>query len=172
MRAATNFVASFTAARKTFKQIEDQQPSNQYITSILKIRVPILYTLRWDVENGTHNLVGLLLVEAPYVKKHKEKFPRPTKRPGIYSTTLDKEDKEVVRVKGAANHKENQEDWALYEVSEKETAMFFAWAVPKRYLSALCEGPSMYMCDGTAMSIPVHLQKNVTGNHEIDILAL
>jgi hypothetical protein len=30
----------------------------------------------------------------------------------------------------------------------------------------------MYMCDFTAITILAHLQKNATGNHEIDILAL
>ena len=60
----------------------------------------------------------------------------------------------------------------LYDVAEKETAKFFAWAVPKTYLSALCKGPPMYMCNVTAMMILIHLQNNVTGNHKIDILAL
>lgn len=60
----------------------------------------------------------------------------------------------------------------LCDVAEKEPAKFFAWAVPKTHLSALCKGPSMCMCDVTAMMILVHLQKNATGNHEIDILAL
>jgi hypothetical protein len=30
----------------------------------------------------------------------------------------------------------------------------------------------MYMCDVTAIAILAHLQKNATGNHEINILAL
>ena len=30
----------------------------------------------------------------------------------------------------------------------------------------------MYLCNVTVMMILVHLQKNATGNHEIDILAL
>jgi hypothetical protein len=121
MGVFTIVVASFTATLETFEQIEDQQLSDQYITSIIKGLVPILYALRWDVENGTHNLSGLLLTEAPRVKKYKEKFPLPTKRPEIYSTTLDKEDKEVVRAKGEAIQKSKQEDWVLYDVTKKET---------------------------------------------------
>ena len=134
--------------------------------------VPILYDLCRDVENGSRNLVGLLLAVASYVKKHKEAFPRPTKRPEIYSMTLNREDKEMFCAKGKATHKAKQEDWVLYDVAEKETEKFFAWAVPKTYLSALCKGPPRYMCDVTMMAILVHLQKNVTGNHEINILAL
>ena len=57
-------------------------------------------------------------------------------------------------------------------MAEKRTAKFFPWAVPKACLSALCEGPSMYMYGVTAMMILVHLQINATGNHEINILAL
>ena len=79
----------------------------------------ILYAFRWDPENGAHNLVGLLLAEAPYAKIQKAAFPRPTKRPGIYSTTLDKEDKDVVHAKGNATHKAKQEDLVLYDVAEK-----------------------------------------------------
>jgi hypothetical protein len=70
--------------------------------------------------------VGFLLAEAPYVKKYKEKFPRPTKWPGAYSTALNKEDKEVVPAKGNATHKVKQENWVLYDMAKKETAKFFA----------------------------------------------
>ena len=69
-------MASFAAARETFERIEDQQVFDQYITSIPEVLVPILCALRWDVENGTHNLVGLLLAEVSYVKKYKAMFPR------------------------------------------------------------------------------------------------
>ena len=101
----TDGVASFVAACKTFEQVKDQQLYNQYITSILEVLVTILYALRLDVENGTHNLVGLLLAEAPYVKKYKAVFPRPITWSGIYSTTLDKEDEDVIRAKSEAAHK-------------------------------------------------------------------
>ena len=112
MGVVTNVVASFMAARESFERIKDHYPFDQYITSILKVLVPILYALCWDVENGTHNRVGLLLTlaEAPYVNTYKEAFPRPTKRPGIYSTTLDKEGKDIVRAKGKTTHKAKQED--------------------------------------------------------------
>ena len=43
-------MASFAAARESFKCIEDQQPS-KYITSILEALVPIIYPLCWDVGN-------------------------------------------------------------------------------------------------------------------------
>ena len=109
------------------------------------------------MENGTHNRVGLLLAEGPYVNKYKTSFPRPTKRPGIHSSTLPKEDKDVVCAKGEATHKATQEDWVLYAVAKKETVKLFAWDVPKTYLSALCKGPPMYMCDVTAMPILIHL---------------
>ena len=108
MGVVTNVVASFTAACKSFGRIKDQQPSDQYITSILEVLVPILYASCWDVDNRTQHLVGLLLAEAPYAKKHKEEFPWPTKIPEIYSTTLNKEDTNVVRVKGDATHKESK----------------------------------------------------------------
>jgi hypothetical protein len=105
MGLVTDVMDSFAADRETFERIKDQQPSDQYITSIPKVLVPILYALRWDVENGTHNLMGLLLAEPPHVKKYKAAFPRLTKRPGIYSATLDENDKDVVRAKGEATDK-------------------------------------------------------------------
>ena len=72
-------MASFAAARETFERIEDQQLSDQYITNILEVLVPTIYALRGDVDNKTHNIVGLLPAEVPYAKKYNEKFPRPTK---------------------------------------------------------------------------------------------
>ena len=49
--------------------------------------------------------MGLLLAKDSYLKRYKAKFPRPTKRPGIYSLTLGKTDKDVVSAKGEATHK-------------------------------------------------------------------
>ena len=49
MGVVTDVVASFTAARESLERIKDQQMPNQYITSILEVLVPILYTLCWDV---------------------------------------------------------------------------------------------------------------------------
>ena len=79
MGIVTNGVASFLVPHKTFARIKDHQPSDQYITSTLEVLVSILYALRWNVGNRTHNLVRLLLVEAPYVKKYKAVFPWPIK---------------------------------------------------------------------------------------------
>ena len=85
MGVVTDVTASFEAARETFERIKDQQPSDLYITRILEVLVPIIYTLRYDMENGTHGLVGLLLAEAPYFKKCKAAFPWPTKSQGYTS---------------------------------------------------------------------------------------
>ena len=82
--------------RESFRQIKDQQPSYQYITSILKVLVSIFYALRWKMENRTPNLVGLLLADAPYVAKYKAPLPQPTLRPVVYNPYLDKADKDVV----------------------------------------------------------------------------
>ena len=80
MGVVTDVMASFVTVCKTFDQSKYQQPFNQYITSILEVLVPILYALHWDVDNGTHNLVGLLLAEAPYVKKVQKNVPSAHKK--------------------------------------------------------------------------------------------
>ena len=121
-------MASVAATHKTSGKTKDQQPSNQYIMSILKVLVSIIYTLHWDMENKTHNLVGLLLEEVSYVNNYKKMFPWSTKRPEIYILTRVKTDKYVVHVKCNAAHKANQEAWVLYDVTEKETTQFFTWA--------------------------------------------
>ena len=41
MGVVTNNMASFMAVHKTSEQIEDQQPFDQYIASILEALVPI-----------------------------------------------------------------------------------------------------------------------------------
>jgi hypothetical protein len=104
MGVVTNVVASFVAAHGTFERIQDQQPFDQYIISILKVIVSIVYVLRWNVENGMHSIVELLLTDAPHVAKYKALFPWPISRPGIYSATLDTADKDVVHTKGRATH--------------------------------------------------------------------
>ena len=42
MRVVTDVMATFAAAHESFERTEDQQPSDQYITSILEVLVPII----------------------------------------------------------------------------------------------------------------------------------
>ena len=114
----------------------------------------------------------LLLAEDAYVKKYKAAFPRPMKRPGIYSATIAKTTKEIVQAEDEATRKNKQEDWVLYDVVDQETLKFFAWAAPETYLSAFYEEPPLCITGVTAMVILKHLQKNGAGNYEINILTL
>ena len=145
MGVVTNVVASFAAARKTFEQIEDQKSPDKYIADIFEVLVSIFYALHWDMENKTPDFTGLILVDIPYVTKYRASFPRPTSRPVICSTTLDKADKTVVQEKMRPTNKAKRGDYVPYNVAEEEALKLFTWAVSKTYLLALCKGPPMYM---------------------------
>ena len=67
----------------------------------------------------------MLLAYALHTSKFWSTFPWPTAQPGIYSTTLDKADKCIVRAKGEATYNAKQEGQVLYNVAEKETIKLF-----------------------------------------------
>ena len=105
MRVVANVTATFAAVHETFEQIKDQYSVDQYITSIIEVLVSIMYALRWDVENGTYNFMGLLLVDAHYVAIYRASFIWPTSMTGIYTTTLNEADRDCFQVKGGVAHK-------------------------------------------------------------------
>ena len=90
--------ARFDAAREAF-EVEEGQPTENYITKIVEANGGVLYTLRYDVEKGKDNLVGIIIDDPTYVKKFSQSFERPD-RPSVYDDSLT-DDKVTVKIRKA-----------------------------------------------------------------------
>ena len=78
--------ARFDAAREIF-EVQEGQPTKNYVTTIVEAVGGVLYTLCYDVEKGKDNLIGIIRNDPEYVEKFGHSFRRPT-GPGVYDTKL------------------------------------------------------------------------------------
>ena len=83
----------------------------------------VLFTLRYDVEKGKDNLIGIIIEDPEYMDKFGRPFGRPT-YPGVNDSTL-KGDKVTIDVwKAEAVHEAKIQDWDLYDTTEEESCRF------------------------------------------------
>ena len=92
----------FAAWLDVFEPISGQ-PNDTDLTWLHKELTSILIPFLYDVENGIHNLMGLVLDEDNYKLRYHNKFPKPTK-PAIYDEAISNNATKVVRAKAEAVH--------------------------------------------------------------------
>ena len=57
--------ARFDAARAAF-EVQEGQPTEDYITMIVETTGRVVYTLRYDIEKGEDNLIGIIIEDLQY----------------------------------------------------------------------------------------------------------
>ena len=98
----TNDVRGLTPLVRFLRQ--EGHPTKNYITMIVEAVGGVLYTLRYYVEKGKDNLIGIIIDDPEYVKKFGHSFRRPT-CPGVYDTKLKVEKVTVETRKAEVIHK-------------------------------------------------------------------
>ena len=83
----------------------------------------VLVTLRYNVEKGKGNLIGIIIEDLEYIAKFGRPFRRPT-RPGVYDDTLVGNKVTIAVRKAEAIHKAKIQDWDLYDTAEEESCRF------------------------------------------------
>jgi len=161
--------ARFDAAREAF-EVEEGQPTENYITKVVEAICGVLYTLRYDVEKGRDNLVGIIIDDPTYVKKFGQTFRRPA-RPSVYDDSITGEKVTVTIRKAEAVWKAKIQDWDLYDTAEEESSRFITDSVEDVWLTELKKKITVY-AEVKAITMIDHLRKTCLGTHEIDILAL
>ena len=58
----------FDAVRDVF-EVQEGQPTKNYVTMIAEAIGGVLFTLRYDVEKGEDILIGMIVEDPEYVKK-------------------------------------------------------------------------------------------------------
>ena len=87
MTSSTNIIAEFEAAFEAF-ETTDKCPTYLYVTQIYDAIAKIVYPIRHDSVEETHNLMGLIDEDSAYATEYGESFPRP-ERLGIYATDIN-----------------------------------------------------------------------------------
>ena len=59
--------ARFGAACEVF-EVQEGQPTENYVTMIVEAIGGVLFTLRYDVEKGKDNLIGMIVEDPEYVR--------------------------------------------------------------------------------------------------------
>ena len=97
-----------------------RQPTESYITMIMEAIGEVLFTLRYNVEKGNDNLIGIIIEDPECVAKFGRPFRRPT-RPGVYDYMLTGDKVTIAVGKAEAVHNVKIQDWDLYDTAEEES---------------------------------------------------
>ena len=119
--------ARFDASCEVF-EVQEGQPTEKYITIIFEAVGGVLYGLRYDIEEGEDNLIGIIIPDPDYVQKFFKTFKRPT-RPKVYDPTLAGDRFTIAVQKAEAVHKAKIQDWDLYDTAEEESCRFIVDSV-------------------------------------------
>lgn len=148
------------------------QPTDQSIHDVKEVLLPILLEIPYDRSDGKHNLVGLLVDSADYIADYGagEALPRP-KRLGAYPPNVSGTVSAGERAEIVAKHRASQDDYAVYDATERELRRFLLDTFDETYYLEL-KNSKTYFTRVTPAAIISHLQKGCLGRHAIDVLAL
>ena len=93
------------------------QPTDADLAQLRKKLTTILLPLPYDVENGIHNLMVLVMDEDDYQQRYRAKFPTPTK-PAVYDETIPNNAMNVVQAKAEDVHTANIMDYLLFAAAK------------------------------------------------------
>ena len=146
------------------------QPTGAGLTWLHKYLTKILLPILYDVEEGDHNLIGLVMDKKNYKQRYWAKIPMPT-NPEVYDETVLNISTHVVWAKAESVHTAKISDDLLFAADKRETCNFILAFVDNRWVWELCEPVTFY----TAVSLYellYHLQNLCGGIHSLNVLAL
>ena len=112
----------FAAQLETYAPIEGQ-PSDLDLSALRETLTAPLLPIEYDEEKGVHRLVGLIMNEDAYKKRHGANFPTPT-RPDIYDLDILIDASNADRSRLEAYHTSKKEDYRLFAAADRETRKF------------------------------------------------
>lgn len=170
---ATTTAALLAKAADEFTSIVGQ-PTDDDIFNITKVLYPILHNAKYDevvvVGVNTHNLIGLLQLDATYTAARGEAFPRPP-NPGPYDLTIPDNATSVVRNRMEAAHNALINDFNVYEAAEDGIKLFIQDNVNETWIKALRD-PLTFYNNVTAYDMLEFLRTNSGGLHDVDVATL
>jgi hypothetical protein len=171
----SNYVTS--KVTKLLQDALDTQPTiigqpNDGNLLALKVKLfVVLQTISYDRADGFHHVVGVMQTESAYMANHTgNAFPIP-KRLGLWDDKIVKDATVVKMKKTKAIHKACAEDYKIWKTAEDCCKKLLCTAVEEVYINKLKDGKT-FDHKVFAQDLLKDLEKNSTGLHALDIVAL
>jgi hypothetical protein len=147
------------------------QPNDDNLLALKKKLLDVLQTISYDRADGFHHVVGVMQTKSAYMSDHKgNTFPIP-KCLGIWDNKIAKDATVVKMKKAKAIHKARAKEYKIWKTAEDGCKKLICTAVEEVYINELKDGTTFYH-KVLARDLLKHLQKNSTGLHALDIVAL
>ena len=159
-------VAKFAEALELLDPIEGQ-PSIQNLTEIAEVLTQLLLQIPFDETKEKENIVGIINSATTYQNRYGQAFVVP-KRVGAYDETIADDAKAVVRAKMEAKHRARRVDQSTWETEWRENVHFIIRVGQDTWVRDSVK----FYTDVEPWALITHLQRQSTGRHAFDLLAL
>ncbi len=147
------------------------QPNNDNLLALKEKLLDVLQTISYDRVDGVHHVVGIIQSNTAYKADHNGvAFPIP-KCLGLWDDKIAKDVMVVELKKAKAIHKACAEDYGIWKAAKDGCKKLICAAVEEVYINKLKDGTTFFH-KVNARELLEHLEKNSTGLHALDIIAL
>jgi hypothetical protein len=147
------------------------QPNDDDLLSLKEKLLDVLQTITYDRADGIHHVVGVIQSDIGYKADHDgDAFPIP-QRLGWWDDKIDNDTTVVELKKAEAMHKAHAEDYGLWKAAKDGCKKLIRAAVEEVYINELKDGTTFFH-KVKARNLLEHLEKNSTGLHALNIVAL
>jgi hypothetical protein len=147
------------------------QPSNDDLLSLKEKLLDVLQTITYDRADGIHHVVGVIQSDTAYMADHNGDAFLIPQRLGLWDNKINKDATVVELKKAEAMHKARAEDCGLWKAAKDGCKKLIRAAVEEVYINELKDGTTFFH-KVNAQDLLEHLEKNSTGLHALDIIAL
>jgi hypothetical protein len=147
------------------------QPHNDDFLALKEKFLDVLQTIFYNRADGVHHVVGDIQSDTAYRADHNGvAFPIP-KRLGLWDDKIAKDAMVVELKKAKATHKTCAEDYGIWKTAKDGCKKLIRAAVKEVYINELKDGTTFFH-KVNVRELLEHLEKNSTGLHSLDIVAL
>ncbi len=147
------------------------KPNNDDLLSLKEKLLDVLQTITCNRADGIQHVVGVIQSDTAYKADHNgDAFPIP-QRLGLWDNKINKDATVVELKKAEAMHKARAEDNGLWKAAKDGCKKLIRDAVEEVYINKLKDGTTIFY-KVKAQDLLEHLEKNSTGLHALDIVAL
>jgi hypothetical protein len=170
MTSPTDVTKLFQDALETQPTIIGQ-PNDDDLLALKEKLLDILQTISYDRVNGFHHVVWVMLIKSAYMTNHNGIAFLISKCLGLWDDKVAK-DLTVVKMKKAkAIIKGCFKDYKIWKTAEDGCKKLIPTAVEKVYINKVKDG-TMFFHNVFARDLFEHLEKNSTGLHALEVVAL
>ncbi len=147
------------------------QPNDDNLLALKEKLLDVLQTITYNRADGVHHVIGIIQSNTAYKADHNGvAFPIP-KCLGLWDDKIT-EDATVVELKKAKSiHKAHAEDYGIWKAAKDGCKKLIRAAVEEVYINELIDVTTFFH-KVNAQELLKHFEKNSTGLHALDIVAL